>query len=879
MQAEIWQQIEELFHAALAQPPETRTEFLEQACSDEQVRREVRSLLDAAPRAASFLEQSPFAPMHAPALACGSRLGNFEVLELVGKGGMGEVYRARDLRLKREVAIKVLPGTFSRDPTRVARLRHEAEVLAALNHPNIAGIHDLMEPDGHCLLVLELVPGETLAERLTRGPLPLREALTIFRQIAQALEAAHQNGIIHRDLKPSNVKITPSGHVKLLDFGLAKLRPLARANQCAADPETKAQSTEFTEPGAILGTAAYMSPEQARGQAFDQRTDIWSFGCIFYEALTGQPLFSGQTPSDIIAAILRDEPVLSLPKQVPVRLRQLLESCLQRDTNHRLRDIADARIQLENCLSNASSTGTSHRITPNPTTESTSPGRTHFRSSERRPPRIRVGPTTARRRWLLAAGAAILGSTMAGLMLIRPLPPPKIVSTTQITNDRRTKYGALSDGSPIFFNTSNPFSAQPYQVSIEGGESVPLPIQLTNPWLLDISRDHTNFLVGRFEGYLSSGAFPMWTLWMAPALGGSPKRLGDLSAGGAAWSPDGQKLLYTKEYELNIARSDGTEPRRLASVPGRPFLPRWSPDGKKIRFTISDVFPGHMSGHSKLWEISSDGSHLHALLPLWHDSQCCGQWTPDGKYFVFEATSKGVETVWAIREKVGLFQNSRSMPVQLTVGPLNTSGPVPSQDGKKLLVSGNQRRSEIVRYDPKARQLVSFLSGVSAEGLDFSRDGRWVTYISYPEGVLWRSTVNGERKLQLTASTMLASSPRWSPDGTKIVFMGQYPGKPWRIFMLPSDGGAPQQLTTGANSTGFDPTWSPDGKSLAVGGFLGSQAVIHVLNLTTKQLSALPHSEGLFSPRWSPDGRYVAALSIDSQRLLLSIFGRNDGRN
>jgi Tol biopolymer transport system component len=359
-------------------------------------------------------------------------------------------------------------------------------------------------------------------------------------------------------------------------------------------------------------------------------------------------------------------------------------------------------------------------------------------------------------------------------------------------------------------------------------------------------------------------------LWIAPVMGGSPRRLGDLAGGDAAWSPDGQRLVYAEEKELDIALSDGSGVRKLVAVPGIPSSPRWSPDGKAIRFTIGNVsILGHSAGASTIWEVATDGSHLHALLPTWRQQHCCGNWTNDGKYFVFEATSKGIETIWAIREKIGLFDRTDHEPMQLTSGPINTYAPVPSPDGKRLFVGSYQQRSEMVRYDSKSRAFVPFLSGASVEGLNFSRDGKWITYVSYPERTLWRSAVDGEQRLQLTTPPMQVALPRWSPDGTRIVFMGEYPEKPSRIYMLPAEGGAPEQLTTGEKATGYDPTWSPDGESLALGGIPGSELVIHILNLRTHQITTLPRSAGLYSPRWSPDGRYIAALFSDSARLLL----------
>ena len=281
-------------------------------------------------------------------LTSGSRRGPYEILAPLGAGGMGEVYRARDTRLQRDVAIKALPAEFASDPERLARFQREARLLASLNHPNVAAIYGLEESDGACYLVLEIVEGESLAQRLAAGPLPVEEALAICAQIAAGVSAAHDAGVIHRDLKPGNVMIRPDGSVKVLDFGLAKG---AEAKGNASDLSASPTVSLGTQAGVILGTAAYMSPEQARGRELDKRTDIWSFGCILYECLTGRQVFREQTVSDTLAAILRGDPDWSiLPAETPTKVRDLLKRCLQKDPKRRLHDIADAGIELEEAL-------------------------------------------------------------------------------------------------------------------------------------------------------------------------------------------------------------------------------------------------------------------------------------------------------------------------------------------------------------------------------------------------------------------------------------------------------------------------------------------------------------------------------------------------
>jgi serine/threonine-protein kinase len=284
-------------------------------------------------------------------LAAGSKLGVYTVLDLLGSGGMGKVYRARDARLGREVAIKGLPEEFSRDPARLARFEREARMLAALNHPGIAAIYGLEEAEGTQFIVMELVPGDTLSEKISHGALPLVDVLRIARQIAEALEAAHERGIIHRDLKPANVKVTPEGRVKVLDLGLAKAFD---TKETSSDSDASLSPTlvlEGTQPGVILGTAEFMSPEQARGKTVDKRTDIWAFGCVVYELLSGRRAFTGETVTDVLAAIVTSDPDWeALPPDTPPRIRDLLGRCLQKDPNRRLRDVGDARIEFEEAL-------------------------------------------------------------------------------------------------------------------------------------------------------------------------------------------------------------------------------------------------------------------------------------------------------------------------------------------------------------------------------------------------------------------------------------------------------------------------------------------------------------------------------------------------
>jgi Tol biopolymer transport system component len=346
----------------------------------------------------------------------------------------------------------------------------------------------------------------------------------------------------------------------------------------------------------------------------------------------------------------------------------------------------------------------------------------------------------------------------------------------------------------------------------------------------------------------------------------------------AAWSPDGSELALSRDRELYRASADGGNLRKIASVNGFPLWPRWSPDSRTIRFTLYDF----KLSTSSLWEVSSDGTHLHPLLAGWNTppSECCGSWTPGGEFFVFQATRDGTPNIWAIREKTPIWSRTSRDPVRLTFGQFSAQVPLPSRDGKRLFFIGSLPRGEVLRLDPQSRQAVPYLTGLSTEGLAFSRDGQLLAFIAYPESTLWRAASNGADRRQLTFPPMLCGLPRWSPDGKTIAFSGQMPGQPWKGYLISADAGSPEELLSGAGES-LDPTWSADGNAIAFG--MSSESArdtkadaLHIVDLKTRQVTAIPGSAGLFSPRWSPDGRYILAMTADYQRLVL--FNRATGQ-
>jgi len=399
-------------------------------------------------------------------------------------------------------------------------------------------------------------------------------------------------------------------------------------------------------------------------------------------------------------------------------------------------------------------------------------------------------------------------------------------------------------------------------VASSGGEVAPVLVPAPNMVLFAVSPDGGTLLVADSVGQTDLGG----PLWGVPVLGGSPRRLGDATGQAAAWSPDGQRIVYADGQDLFLANSDGSEPHKLVSAPAEVFNVAWSPDRSAIRFTLGD----RRGPRSSLWQVSATGNDPNPLLPGWNPppSNCCGQWTPDGKYFVF--WSKG--NIWARAEKGSWFAKANNQPFQLTSGPMSFSWPLPSKDGKKLFVVGALARGELSRYDAKSALFAPFLSGISADSVSFSKDGQWVAFVSVPDGILWRSKLDGSQRIQLTYPPLTPLLPNWSPDGQLIVFSALSPGKKTKIYTVSPSGGTPREIIPENSRDEWDPTWSADGTEIAFGGASDANSGIQIFDLKTNQVSTLPSSKGLFSPRWSPDGRYVAALSSSTRGVMLFDF-------
>ena len=428
----------------------------------------------------------------------------------------------------------------------------------------------------------------------------------------------------------------------------------------------------------------------------------------------------------------------------------------------------------------------------------------------------------------------------------------KVLRFSQLTNDGLLKSGPMAtDGVRIYFTETLPGQLRSIaQVPTTGGEVVHLPNPLRLPRVLDLSRDGSELLLGNPEDTGVGEDSTADSLWVQPVTGGSPRRVGSVLVNDAAWGAQSATVVYGDGDSVFLINQDGTGSHQLLSQPGSPHSFSFSPNGQVLRFSRHAV-----SGSSRsIMETSTHRTDLHELFP-----GCCGKWTPDGRYFVFQSDQDGRTDLWAVPESGFRGKNAGSRPMQLTAGPLEFEAPVSSKNGKQIFAIGSLGRTEIVRYDLRNHHFVPYLPGTSADGLTFSEDGQWVAYASYPDGILWRSRVDGSERVQLTFPPMRVLLPHWSPDGQQLLFSARNPGQPWSVFILSSKGGTPKQVVSDPEDR-VDANWSPDGNSVVFGSFNVPNNPIWIADIRTGQVSTLPGSVGLFSPRWSPDGRYICAI-------------------
>jgi Tol biopolymer transport system component len=800
-------------------------------------------------------------------VAPGSRLGPYEVSGKLGEGGMGEVWRATDSRLRREVAIKVLPAAFTADPERLARFEREAQTLAALNHSNIAAIYGLEEADGTRALVMELVEGEDLAARIARGPLPVEDALGIARQIAEALEAAHAQGIVHRDLKPANVKVRADGTVKVLDFGLAKaMEPAgAPAGTSVLAHSPTLTGTRGTELGVILGTAAYMAPEQARGGAVDERADLWALGVILHEMLTGRRLFEGKTVSDTLAAVLRGEIDLdALPPDTPAEVRRLLRRCLERNAKNRLHHAADVRIVLDDVLAG--------RVT-----EGAAPGASVARVAPRRTALV-----------LAAAAAAVLlavamfwvgrraGAGDAAGAGGAAAPAPRPVRFEQLTDSSGIESApSLSpDGRDVVF--TRVVDGRPeimiqrvgarVATSLTGGSGADDIQPAFSP-----DGERIAFRSERDGG----GIFLMDT------SGEAVRRLSD-SGFHPTWSPDGRELAVANGSFLWPTDRGGavrglwaidvsTGARREISRAGDTMQPRWSPNGHRIAFWgLRD-----QTGQRDLYTVAADGSELESQgLEVTNDAALdwSPTWSPDGRFLYFSSNRGGTMNLWRVPIEEA---SGRTLgPPEPVTTPSHWVGELSfSRDGKRLAFASVDWRTTLYRaeLDAAAGRLAGpptpLLKGTQPiRDHRLSPDGEWLVFMRLTaQEDLFVARTDGSRSRRLTDDPYRDRGPAWSPDGGRIAFYSDRGGS-YQLWLIRPDGSGLEQVTAIAEGTTNFPVWSPDGRRLAFSAIPGGGQMIDLAagTLPAKPEPLRPMEKDLaFWPfSWSADGRRLAGIAV-----------------
>ncbi len=777
--------------------------------------------------------------------AARDRLGAYEIIAALGAGGMGQVYRARDTKLGRDVALKILPESFAHNSERLARFRREAQVLASLNHPHIAQIHGLDEANGTHFLVLELVDGESVDKRIARGPIPVDETLVIARQLAEALEAAHEKGIIHRDLKPANIALTKDGQVKVLDFGLAKAIEPSVSSDPAISPTLTSPAT-MTGVGILLGTVAYMAPEQARGKAVDRRADIWAFGAVVYEMLTSQRVFKGEDTSEVLAAVLRqDVEWRALPPETPFRLRHLLERCLERDAKQRLRDIGEARIEIARIEQGApdSLSGPIPAVMPP------------------RSPRRRALP------WMAAAlaAAAVAASWWLGRRSAAPEAAWSVF--TQLTDASGVETGpSLSpDGGSFAYSSAVRGSSDIYVQRVGG----------RNPVLVagDPARDEV------WPAFSPDGKQIAFNLgggtggiFVMGATGESTRRLTDFGSN-PAWSPDGQRIVFCTE-EVRTAYNTFTEstlwsvdvnggtPTKL-DVGVAAFQPAWSPSGQRIAFWTNT------NGQRDLGTIAAAGGQ-RVMVTSDAAVDWAPAWSPDGRFLYFASDRGGSMGIWRIA--VDESSGRATGPPEPIAASVDVAMDLPhlSADGSMLVFRSmiQSVNPAAIDFDPATERAGGVRLLQHRTGLlmptDVSPDGRWIalTNVFDRQQDLFTMRSDGTGLSRLTDDLARDWEPRFTPDGTALVFSSTKTGT-YDAWSIRLDGSGRTRLTAITDTEVAHTMFAPDGRRLfavlLTGDIVIGSAPWPITRQSATVIKAQRVGGGTLFPRyWSRDGRWLA---------------------
>jgi len=864
------QQIEQLYRLALEQQATQRAAFLKEACRDDEATvHDVEALLANERHAEGFKEAPRIKVAQAPSETrprsiIGRQLGAYRILSLLGAGGMGEVYQAEDVRLHRIVALKILPSEMALDPESLQRFRREAQAIAALNHPNVVTLYGVDQADGIHFLTMELVAGKTLAQLIPRRGFPAREFLEIASPLADAISAAHAHGIVHRDLKPANVMVGADGRLKVLDFGLAKLK-VAEASSPKADAETETQPELITAPHLVMGTAPYMSPEQLEGRPVDARSDIFSLGVIFYQMATGLLPFRGDSAMSVISSILKDSPPAPAEVNlgVPRDLDRIIRRCLAKDPARRYQSALDLRNDLEELRQAVESGEAFDR------------------------PRSGAGGMRPWRFVAIVLGVVIV---VAGYAIFRRVHQPENLPPTlaraefsQLTSQPGVEwFPSLSpDGRWLVYSGAGARGRQIYLQSVSGQN----PIDLSKDPAVDDDQpafspdgERIAFRSSREGG----GIFVMGR------TGEAARRVTHMGFK-PSWSPDGTQLAFTTEnVELNPQNSETRselwivtvntgEARRLSD--GDAILASWSPRNRRIAYT-------HRLGnptHANLWTIPVSGG---TPTPLTSDTNTNWNpvWSPDGEYLYFASDRSGSTNLWRIPvdERSG---ETRGQPEPVTTPAPYLAHPSLSADGKRIayasvLVTANiQQLAMDPSGTPKGEPAWVTTGSRRWANPEPSPDGEWVAFYSLtqPGGHLYVAHPDGTAMRQLTSDSATDRLPRWSPDGKWIACFSNRSGR-IELWKIRQDGSDLQQLTEGGAAY---VAWSPNGSRIATLGAIGEPVIkwrgwIFDPNRPWKQqtpevLPSLdPPSLHFIVNSWSPDGeRLVGYVDSAEQGIMM----------
>jgi len=771
----------------------------------------------------------------------GQTISHYKVLEKIGEGGMGEVYRAEDTNLSREVAIKVLPEQFTKDPQRLARFEREAKLLASLNHPNIAAIHSFEHADDIHFLVLELVPGETLAERVAKGPLPVEEALEVCRQIAEGVEAAHEKGVIHRDLKPANVKVTPEGKVKILDFGLAKAfegeTPVTDISQSPTLTE------EMTRAGVILGTAAYMSPEQAKGKPVDKRADVFAFGAVLYELLTGKRAFEGETITETIAAVLKSEPEWGrLPSDTPWRIKELLEDCLQKDPHGRPHDISHARIQIKKALKE-------------PTTASP------------------IGQTLAGQpgRWgrtitfgLVALVGAVIGVAIWSLLgsggTVQPRASRVTISVPEgyeMGNAQRPLLTLSPDGRTLAYYTDGRLHVR----SLDRFDAVPLVGT-------EGARDVFFSPDGDWIAFSSPGTVGLKKV----AVGGGPiLTIAEVTPQSADWGASGE-IVYASALGssgLSLMSEEGDASRQITTVLDSELetahlWPQLLPDGKSVLFTVIGPSGGWEDASIVVQDIAS-GERRTVV-----EKGTYGRYISTGHIIYAQANGTILAVPFDLaRRQTNGTASSVASGVRVALWGGAASFAV-SDGGTFAFVRGTSETQFLLNWMDREGKVIRQLGPpLNGSWLSVSPDGsRIALTIRLPDhNDIWIVDAATGQRDRFTFESTEDETPMWSPDGKRIAYSSAWTGEARRVYVKSVDGSSdPELLYTGEYHLHLT-SWSPDGKWLAFYQFHpDTKADIWLVSadgeeqLVPVATTAATERDAVFSP----DGQWLAYNSDET---------------